>query len=474
MHVCIVDVYADRPYRVSKDTNGGFGTGNEFGNGLISSLLTRLKKRAVDFPVLSIAYIAAALDKHGHAVSYLRNRMPSDEMQVDLVLIPSSIVEHESEIAWGNRLKEAGFKVGFTGPFAATQKEAYLQAGDFVVEGEPEFLFLQDPPPNQLQGVVPVAANVDLDTLPFPKWDLFGADQFKHVLAGGSGGFFPLLASRGCPHSCSFYCTYPLQQGKAVRQRSPENVVDEMQWLKEKHGANFIMFRDPIFGINPKWLNAFAEELIRRGLNIDFAIETHLNCLNEDNIDLLSRACLNTVKTGVENSDEFIMKNFSRKSVKIDRNKKIIRYIESKGIKVFAFYIFAMPEDDYHSCMKTIAYAKKLNTYGAPFSVATPYPGTSWYDQVKDTVTASSFDEVTQYRLVWNHPKLSKADIERIMSKAYANYYLRPRWIAKIARFKLKKKFRSLPLSRNDQDRINIVSLDDGSRRPFPGYGHGG
>lgn len=444
MRVCIVDVYNERPFRVSKDTNGGFGTGNEFGYGLVPKFLTRLKKRSVDFPALSVAYMAAALERNGHEVKYVRNATPPKD--TDLVLLPSSIVEHSKELQFGARLKKAGFRVGYTGPFASARKEDYLQAGDFVVDGEPEFLFLEDPSLDDLAGVVVVESDRSIDELPFPNWNIFSLGHLRHALIAGKGRFFPVLASRGCPHACSFYCTYPLQQGKRVRQRTPENVVDEMEWLHREYGAEFIMFRDPIFGINRQWTLEFAKELIRRRLQPDFpvqmefAIETHLNCLNEEVIDWLYRAGLRTVKTGVENSDKNIMVEFSRKSVKMDRNQEVIKYLEGKGIKVFAFYIFAMPEDDHDSCMRTIKYAKKLNTYGAQFSVATPYPGTPWYEEMKDSITAARFDDFSQFRLVWKHPHLSSDDVERIKSHAYTSYYLRSAWIGKQALFKLKRK----------------------------------
>ena len=36
MKVLILDVYPETSYRISKDQNGGYGTGNDYGNGFVS------------------------------------------------------------------------------------------------------------------------------------------------------------------------------------------------------------------------------------------------------------------------------------------------------------------------------------------------------------------------------------------------------------------------------------------------------
>ena len=62
----------------------------------------------------------------------------------------------------------------------------------------------------------------------------------------------PILATRGCPYSCSHYCVYPLSQGKKIRSRDPLNIVEEIEyWNKNYHVKNFV-FRDPVFSINKK------------------------------------------------------------------------------------------------------------------------------------------------------------------------------------------------------------------------------
>ena len=39
MKILIIDTYKNVPYRISKDTSGGYGTGNDFGNSIFTNFL---------------------------------------------------------------------------------------------------------------------------------------------------------------------------------------------------------------------------------------------------------------------------------------------------------------------------------------------------------------------------------------------------------------------------------------------------
>ena len=110
----------------------------------------------------------------------------------------------------------------------------------------------------------------------------------------------PILATRGCPYSCFNYCTYPLQQGRKVRFRSPIKVVDEIEYWIKKLNTNKFIFRDPVFSINRKYTIEVCENIINRKLKIDFLIETHLNNLDDNLIDILKKAGLKLVYIGIE------------------------------------------------------------------------------------------------------------------------------------------------------------------------------
>src|SRR5580704_15773610 len=102
MKVLLLDVYKSGRARVSKDTNGGYGTVNDYGEGFVAQQLTRLKARSVEWPPLSGVYAAGVLRDQGHVVEYRKATLeevgPALVDGVDLCLLTSSVVCHETEV----------------------------------------------------------------------------------------------------------------------------------------------------------------------------------------------------------------------------------------------------------------------------------------------------------------------------------------------------------------------------------------
>ena len=73
-----------------------------------------------------------------------------------------------------------------------------------------------------------------------------------------------LVTTRGCPYHCN-WCAKPIY-GQRYNVRSPEHVVEEMAWLKERFKPDHIWIADDIFGLKPGWIERFAELLDARGM----------------------------------------------------------------------------------------------------------------------------------------------------------------------------------------------------------------
>jgi anaerobic magnesium-protoporphyrin IX monomethyl ester cyclase len=437
MNVFLSDVYADRPYRVSKDTNGGFGTGSDFGRGVFTSLLSRLKRYASQFPPLSLPYAASILRGQGHSVRYGRNCIPPSD--TDLVLMPSSIVEHTTELAWAGRFKQAGFTVGFLGPFANVMSDAYLAHGDFVIGGHPEDVFLNHSLTGQERGRLAAPEQRDADDLPLPAWDIIPARERSYRLFGSGGAFFPVLASRGCPYACRHYCTYPLQQGNRVRYRSVANLVEELSYLQHRFGARTILFRDPVFTFDRARTLALMEAMRANKIEVSFVIETHVRHLDDELLRSLRAAGCAAIKIGIESPDTQMLKKYGRRTTEDDQQHETVRSIESHGMKAICFFMLAFPDDTWDSSLETIRYARDLGSSAAQFSVVTPYPGTAFYESLKDRITARSFDQFTQFSLVYEHAHLSAARVEELKELAYRSFYLRPRVVFQYLRHRFVK-----------------------------------
>ena len=206
-----------------------------------------------------------------------------------------------------------------------------------------------------------------------------------------------------------------------------------MTTLKVK---NFI-FRDPVFSIDRKHTIKLCEEIIKEKLNVNICIETHLKNVDNELAEILKNAGVKLIYVGIESSDENVRNNSKRTSEKNLNQIDKINYLESLGIKVKTMYILGLPTDTKESFLNTLDYAKKINSTYAQFSVFTPYPGTPVFQEFKNKITAKKFEDFTQWQLVFQHPNFTNLDISNLLSKAYNNYYLRPKWIIKYLRDKI-------------------------------------
>ena len=434
MKILVLDPYPQRPWRISKDTSGGYGTANRFGDGLIARMITRLVAKELDWPPVSSVYLLGVLRQKGHEVSYSRDWR--DARGMDLCFVTSSIVAHETEVDAIRQVAELGVHVGAIGPFATSLPGQYIKAGGFVIGGEPEMYAynydITEESVAKMKGVLPAGPMAELDDLPWPAWDVVSTvakPRFK--LLGGSQIMMPIQATRGCPYSCFEYCVYPLQQGRKVRTRNPQKIVEEMCHWQDELGITLFVFRDPVFSINRKHTLEFCDAIEASGRTFSFVAETHLNNIDDELAKRLRSVGLEMIKVGIETVNPDAIEESSRFSIQADEQETRIRMLEELGIDVACFYILGMPGDTMEAFYRTLNYAKRLNTLFAQISVFTPYPGTPAFQNFEKSVTADKYENFTQYDLVFKHPSFSPRQIRKLLGKAYSIYYTRPRWIIK-------------------------------------------
>jgi len=451
MKFVILDVYPDKKHRLVKDTAGGYGTGNDFGNSFFSKILNKYVDQSIGMPAIEVMIISSILKKDNE-VHYTRDIHDKKILDCNYIIFPSSIIAHETELNTLSKFENK--KIFVTGIFANTMKEKYLKKNTVVVKNESDIFFYNLNKEGKLNEkflddlflnkdlINNFYSPVDLDDLPYPDWlsyskkyrlrnDFF---SLKEKIA------IPILATRGCPYSCFFYCTYPLQQGRKVRARSVKNIIDEIKYWKKTLGANKFVFRDPVFSINRKHTIEFCNEVISQKLNITFMVETHLNNLDDEMIPLLKKAGLKLAYVGVESSSHFVLKDMKRFTVEHDKQFQVIKKCEDSGIKVKTMFIIGNPEDTQDTIIASIEYAKYLPSLYSQFSVFTPYPGTPAYNEFKEIITETKLENFNQYNLTFNHKNLSKEDVSNLKSLAYYKYYFNLKKIFQILKYSLKSK----------------------------------
>src|SRR5690606_25689464 len=104
-----------------------------------------------------------------------------------------------------------------------------------------------------------------LDALPFPAWDLVNRAKYQAVWREHHGyTSMNMVTTRGCPFHCN-WCAKPIW-GQKYNIRSPQNVVEEIRWLKDNFAPDHIWFMDDIMAIQVGGLRSLPAFWMRPGL----------------------------------------------------------------------------------------------------------------------------------------------------------------------------------------------------------------
>ena len=437
MKFLILDPYTNDNWRLVKDTAGGYGTGNDFGNSLFSKAINVFVSKMISMPPMYSIYIFSILKDRGCEVDYSRNVNKVNLNDYDYIIMTSSIICHETEIKVLKKITDSGNKVFVTGIFANTLKDKYNSKYSYVVPGESEFFFLKlELKKSHIDSYFDEKKNLsnsshglveNLDDLPFPDWNYYlkKYNLQNNFLGFNSKAAIPIVATRGCPYSCFNYCTYPLQQGRKVRYRSVKNVVAEIKhWIKNANTNKFV-FRDPVFSINRKYTVDLCNEIIKENLEIEYLVETHLKNLDDELILLLQKSGLKMVYIGIESSNSEVLKDIKRFTVDQDDQFTTIKKLVESGIYVKSMFMFGNPEDTEETIKKTIQYSIELPNQLVQYSVFTPYPGTPVFNIYENNIIEHNMEKYNQYNLVFKHKNLDNRKINRLKNYGYRKFYFR-------------------------------------------------
>jgi anaerobic magnesium-protoporphyrin IX monomethyl ester cyclase len=221
-----------------------------------------------------------------------------------------------------------------------------------------------------------------LDDLPFPAWDLVDRDKYRSVWLEHHGyTSMNLVTTRGCPFHCN-WCAKPIW-GQKYNVRSPENVVQEMAWLKQNFQPDQIWFMDDIMGIQDKWIEEFADVLDEYKAHIPFKSLNRVDLLlRGKTIPALARAGAQIVWVGAESGSQKILDAMD-KGTRVVQIYEATQQLHAHGIKVAFFLQFGYPGETREDIELTLKMVRDLMPDDIGISVSYPLPGTPFYERVR-------------------------------------------------------------------------------------------
>ena len=298
-----------------------------------------------------------------------------------------------------------GCPIVVTGSDATDHPEVYLSAGATAVicgEGELTLAELVDAvvAGRSLEAVKGIAYQKDgrvtrtaprplqraLDELPRPAWDLVAIDTYRQIWRRQHGYHAMNMATtRGCPFHCN-WCAKPIY-GQRYSVRSATAVVDEMSWLKRDYAPDQLTIVDDVFGLQPGWIETFADQIDCRGARVPF------RCLmRADQIDAavatgLARSGCRMVWMGAESGSQRVLDAMD-KGITVAQIRTAARELQHCGIQVGLFLQFGYPGEMWDDVQQTLALVHDVAPDDIGVSVSYPLPGTKFYERVREELGA--------------------------------------------------------------------------------------
>ncbi|MCO4771869.1 MAG: radical SAM protein [Deltaproteobacteria bacterium] len=281
---------------------------------------------------------------------------------------------------------------------------------------------------------VEAAVPADLGAMAWPARHLVPHERYAYPFQTARG-FTTLISSRGCPFRCTF-CDKTVS-GSAWRARPPEDVVNELQEIKERYGLGYVCIFDDNFTLRRKRVVAICEEILRRGLRIDWKCEARVDGIDEELAVLMARAGCKTVAFGVESGNQDSL-DFLKKDQQLPRMHRAIAACRAAGIETVAYVLVGIPGETPATSLNTLNFAKNADLDFIQFSTLSPFPGTELYEQAmregwfRETAVFNPADG-EELRATLVPPGWTEDELGATLRRMYGGFYLRPRYLARQA-----------------------------------------
>jgi len=419
-------------------------------------LLISVNRERMPFPVfpLGLAYIARTLKEEDHQIEVMDlcfsqgvsvdlnntlHRFRPDLIGISLrnldnLTFPTSLSylkEVEEVIGICRQDSPSKLAIGGSGYSLAPKELLQYLDVDFGIVGEGEEIFLQlvrglergdsiSPSPYLLMKEKPFPHSIEgARAFPIQSPDRSLFETHRYLEEGGMGN---IQTKRGCPFSC-IYCTYPLLEGKRVRLRKTEEVVEEIHHIVEE-GVDYIYFVDDIFNYPPTFAEALCREMIRRKIDIKWSAFVNPSFLTESLLNWMKEAGCVGIEFGTDSGSPRMLENYKKSFTRADIIQSS-NLCSKLNVNHCHYLLFGGPEEDEETIEESFQLMDQLDPTAVIAMLGIRiYPGTEM-EQISLSQGVIHENSNLIYPHFYISPKLGGRLIEMIQEKALA----RKRWI---------------------------------------------
>ncbi|MGD0951959.1 MAG: radical SAM protein [Methanotrichaceae archaeon] len=405
------------------------------------------------FPPLGLGYLASSLRKCGYDVGLLdctfldkdeALKMATDA-KADAVGIYSMVTMREQSLMFARHLRESCDLLIAGGPLPSCDPVSFLSDFDVAVVGEGEKTICEilraHEQGSDLGSIKGIAyrqdgrdsftpkreLEPDLDRIAFPARDLFpNQDYINHWKKRFGYAITTVMTTRGCPFCCEF-CSNAVF-GESYRERSPENVLDEVEEALS-FGYDRIHFADDVFTLNRERMLRLCDEISSRRLNFKWECLGRADSIDLETAKAMKMAGCDRIFFGIESGNDSILRLMNKK-ITAEKARHAVEAAGSAGLRTGAFFILGYPGETDDTLLDTIRFATSLPVDYLSFTMPYPLPGTALCERVKGQVKGewtANKSLVSDHSLTFEGD-FSEAKIKFAILKGQLQFMVRRRW----------------------------------------------
>jgi anaerobic magnesium-protoporphyrin IX monomethyl ester cyclase len=277
--------------------------------------------------------------------------------------------------------------------------------------------------------------NTNLDTLPFPAFDLVDMNLYlqNEALYKNRSKIYKksisIITSRGCPYSCVF-CSIRLHMGQKYRANSPEYVMKLLRLCINKYGIKQFHFEDDNVSFDKQRFETILDCIIKENLQIqwDTPNGVRIDSLNYNILQKMKKSGCVQITLAIESGNQRVLDEVIKKKTKLPYILDIVKYCKALKIPANAFYVIGFPGETLKEMKDTTNLALKLyRDYDLHphLMVATPLYGTELYEIcIRDNLLTGNptFEELAIATQTTGNPlistsEFSQKDIRRVIDE---------------------------------------------------------
>jgi len=222
----------------------------------------------------------------------------------------------------------------------------------------------------------------DIDTLPFPARHLIPMEKYNFFIETRDGRKRKaqnIITSRGCPFNC-YFCSTPVNWGRKMRGHSPERVINEIEHIIDRYGAEYIWFYDDTLNYHPARLHKIMDMIIERKLDIKFTAELRIDLVDKPLLEKMKKAGLEIGSFGIEAGNTRIRQDVVRKKFDIELAYQFLEWSKELDFIPGPFFIFSHYTETWNEAQETVQIMEKVRSINPLADISTAilhvYPGT--------------------------------------------------------------------------------------------------